>query len=159
MITGGPNPVTQDLINVLKFTTGVEKNDVPLVFKFPYMAPPRIATGECGGALTFSSSALFPDKDANLKLGAPEILMSQNSPNPAKTQTTFKYRMVDPATISIKIYDQNGSVIDTPVNSKTMPIGTHEFTYNVSKLESGIYYAIMQNNGQTVQSIRFSVIK
>ncbi|GLR15454.1 hypothetical protein GCM10007940_00690 [Portibacter lacus] len=35
-----PSPVTQDLLNVLTYTTGVEKNDVPFTTSFPYMAQP-----------------------------------------------------------------------------------------------------------------------
>lgn len=37
---GGPNPVTQDLIDVLSYTTGVEANDAPFSGTFPYLAAP-----------------------------------------------------------------------------------------------------------------------
>ncbi len=37
---GGDNPVTQDLLDVLTYTTGVEANDVPFRTSFPYMALP-----------------------------------------------------------------------------------------------------------------------
>jgi hypothetical protein len=37
---GSPNPVTQDLIDVLTFTTGVESNDKPFMNEFPFIAQP-----------------------------------------------------------------------------------------------------------------------
>jgi hypothetical protein len=37
---GGSNPVTQDLLDVLGYTTGVEANDVAFTSSFPYMAAP-----------------------------------------------------------------------------------------------------------------------
>lgn len=38
------SPVTQDLLDVLTYTTGVEKNDKPFGTKFPYLAPPTAGT-------------------------------------------------------------------------------------------------------------------
>lgn len=43
------SPVTQDLIDVLTFTTGVESNDLPFRSTFPYVAMPWRGTGKCGG--------------------------------------------------------------------------------------------------------------
>lgn len=37
---GDPNPVTDDLLGVLSYTTGVEANDKPFTDAFPYLAPP-----------------------------------------------------------------------------------------------------------------------
>ena len=39
-----PSPVTQDLLNVLTYTTGVEKNDAAFTSSFPYMAMPWSGT-------------------------------------------------------------------------------------------------------------------
>ncbi len=38
--TTSPSPVTQDLLNVLTYTTGVETNDAPFTSTFPYVAQP-----------------------------------------------------------------------------------------------------------------------
>ncbi|MEM1121539.1 MAG: DUF4331 family protein [Bacteroidota bacterium] len=43
------SPVTQDLLNVLTYTTGVESNDKPFTGVFPYLAQPHSGTGECSG--------------------------------------------------------------------------------------------------------------
>ena len=36
----GASPLSQDLLDVLGFTTGVEKNDVPFKTSFPYVQQP-----------------------------------------------------------------------------------------------------------------------
>jgi Domain of unknown function (DUF4331) len=38
--TGGPNPVTPNLVSVLSYTTGVEKNDTTFNSSFPYVQTP-----------------------------------------------------------------------------------------------------------------------
>ena len=43
------SPVTQDLLNVLTYTTGVENNDKPFSTTFPYLAMPHSGTGACSG--------------------------------------------------------------------------------------------------------------
>jgi len=45
------SPVTQDLLNVLTYTTGVETNDKPFTGAFPYVAQPHSGTGECSGTV------------------------------------------------------------------------------------------------------------
>ena len=47
--TTSPSPVTQDLLNVLTYTTGVEKNDRAFLTSFPYVAQPFSGTGGCSG--------------------------------------------------------------------------------------------------------------
>jgi len=46
-----PSPVTQDLLNVLTFTTGVESNDREFRSSFPYLATPHSGTGPCSGEI------------------------------------------------------------------------------------------------------------
>ncbi|MFK7981661.1 MAG: DUF4331 domain-containing protein, partial [Saprospiraceae bacterium] len=46
-----PSPVTQDLLNVLTYTTGVETNDKAFTGGFPYVAQPHSGTGECSGTV------------------------------------------------------------------------------------------------------------
>ncbi len=45
------SPVTDDLLSVLTYSTGVEANDVPFTSSFPYLAQPRSGTGECSGEI------------------------------------------------------------------------------------------------------------
>ena len=57
---GGPNPVTQDLIDVLTYSTGVNANDASFSSTFPYVAMPWRGTSSCGGrAVAFTQAALL----------------------------------------------------------------------------------------------------
>lgn len=49
---GDPNPVTQDLLDVLTYSTSVETNDKVFMGTFPYLAPPNSGTGPCSGEIT-----------------------------------------------------------------------------------------------------------
>ena len=47
--TPGGSPLTQDLLDVLTYTTGVEGNDAAFKTDFPYVATPWAGDGGCGG--------------------------------------------------------------------------------------------------------------
>jgi hypothetical protein len=58
---GGPNPVTQDLLDVLTYTTGVEANDASFSGTFPYEAAPWSGTSACGGeAVAYTQPTVLP---------------------------------------------------------------------------------------------------
>ena len=62
-----PSPVTQDLLDVLTYSTGVEANDLPFENSFPYEAQPRIGTGPCSGdPVAFTSQ--FIDLEVDIRL-------------------------------------------------------------------------------------------
>ena len=48
-LEGGGSPVTDDLLGVLGYTTGIETNDKDFRGSFPYMATPHSGKGECSG--------------------------------------------------------------------------------------------------------------
>ncbi len=54
------SPVTQDLLDVLTYSTGVEFNDRPFSSTFPYVAMPWRGTGRCGGdSVNYTQPALL----------------------------------------------------------------------------------------------------
>ena len=68
----GENPVSQDLLDVLTYTTGVESNDEPFKSSFPYVASPFSAVGKCSGVLVDDEDdggdGMNPLTDADLEL-------------------------------------------------------------------------------------------
>ncbi len=55
------SPVTQDLLGVLGYTTGVEANDAPFMHKFPYLAAPWSGTGVgTGKEIPFEQPDVLP---------------------------------------------------------------------------------------------------
>ena len=87
------------------------------------------------------------------------VMMMQNYPNPAKENTTFKYRVAADAKISLQISDINGKIVDKPIRNKNYDTGTYEYKYDVTKLTNGTYLATMDLGSQTMQTIKFSVFK
>jgi len=153
---GAPNPVTADLVNVLGYTTGVEKNDTTFKTAFPYVQTPWNGFGKCGGTLTASSTTGIGS--INLAIGAPVAAMVQNYPNPFRDQTTFKFRTTQDGLVDISIYDLTGRKVAT-VMSQNKPTGIYEVNFNAVNLTTGVYIATLSGTAGVIQSMRISVVK
>ena len=74
------SPVTQDLLNVLTYTTGIEKNDKAFTGAFPYLAMPHSGTGNCSGEVVpnapgvVSTASVFVSSNTSGIVGAFDIL-------------------------------------------------------------------------------------
>jgi hypothetical protein len=166
---GDENPVTQDLVDVLTFTTGVEMNDTTFKDKFPFVQTPW--NGFVHGAMyndddgASSSSSLNSIQGMNvqpgLKMSAPEglIMEVENYPNPASDNTTFRYKAPEGAPVTLKIYDTTGRLVATPISNEMQEPGVHEVSFDVRQLENGVYYATMQSGDRLVQTLKFVVSK
>jgi len=60
------SPVTQNLLNVLTYTTGVESNDKAFTGAFPYVAQPHSGTGECSGTVIVNNPDFVNATDAQI---------------------------------------------------------------------------------------------
>ena len=78
-------------------------------------------------------------------------------PNPSFDVVNFRYRVTTKTKVTIRIYDTNGKVVAVPVNNELRDADTYELKW--SSLSSGVYYAVLQNNGSTVQSIKVTIAK
>jgi hypothetical protein len=155
---GSANPVTQNLVNVLSYTTGVEENDKKFKSSFPYLALPSSGFGNCGGQLATHSNLLYPKADESMKINSPDLFMS-SYPNPASSEITFKIRLQNSSSVTLIILDQNGKQFSTPVNGKSFTEGTHEIKVDLRSFAPGNYYATLYNGEQMVQSVKFTVSK
>jgi hypothetical protein len=62
------------------------------------------------------------------------------SPNPFNASTIIRYRIVETGHVSLKVYDFAGRQVTVLVD-EMRDAGTHEVTFDGSKLASGIYLA------------------
>ena len=154
---GGPNPVTANLVNVLGYTTGIEQNDTTFKANFPYVQAPWSGFGKCGGPTTSGVATGIQNFSSSMNVGAPAAMI-QNYPNPAKSQTTVKYRITEDASVAINIYDINGRKVTTLVNQK-QEAGIYELNWNVENFTNGMYFAMLSTNGKTMQTIKIVVAK
>ncbi len=153
-IAGSPNPVTQDLVDVLTYTTGVEANDKPFRNSFPFLALPWSGDGECGG--TVAGLAQGTPQIPSTSLGmAPASVGSQaivsSYPNPFSGTTTVRYRVDQPGNLRIDILDMSGKVLTTLVN-EYKEAGMYEARWTASGLPAGAYFAkAINSRGQILQ--------
>lgn len=154
---GGPNPVTSNLLNVLGYTTGIEQNDTTFKAAFPYVQAPWSGFGKCGGAETMGTVTGIQNFNSAMNISAP-LGMLENYPNPARTQTTFKYRIAETSGVNISIYDVNGKKVTTLVSQK-QDAGVYELNWNVESIPNGIYFAGLYANNRNVQTIKVIVTK
>jgi hypothetical protein len=150
---GGANPVTQDLIDVLSYTTGVEMNDTTFRAAMPYTQTPWRGTGKCGTQDNSNPTAVL-----DLNVSAP-MASFMNYPNPVKDATTFKIHLVKDSKITLSVYDLTGKRVALLASNEAKAAGDHEIKWNVSGLNSGIYLAALYNGSQYVQSLKVTITK
>ncbi|MBC7889558.1 MAG: DUF4331 family protein [Ferruginibacter sp.] len=152
------SPVTPKLLNVLGYSTRVEKNDAPFKKAFPYLATPWPGSHVCdcdavaGKSSETANMGSYTKVFEGLALAAPEV-MATTSPNPVVESSNIRYRVDDAAQINISLYDVNGRQLKVLVN-KTVKPGTYNQTWNGSDLIKGVYFIKVAKDGVVKQSLR-----
>ncbi|MEK7254147.1 MAG: DUF4331 family protein [Bacteroidota bacterium] len=144
---GSANPVTQDLLDVITYTTGIEENDKEFSGAFPYMALPHNGTGECSGQQVISAAG---EVDGNGLLGKMPVAMV-SFPNPFQHETTIKLNVRQAAQIAVQVYDLKGRLVEQVLNEQK-PGGEFQVKWNASRLPSGTYIINVYANGKLAQS-------
>ena len=157
---GGPNPVTQDLLDVLTYSTGVEANDKPFVNGFPFVGQPFAGDSECSGAVA-TPVASAPAASA-LGLTTPSVgrqVVMGNYPNPFENQTTIRYQVDQAGPVRMAVYDMSGRRLEVLVNS-FQEAGEYQVEWNASNYPAGIYFARADGaDGQLLQVLKLVKFK
>jgi hypothetical protein len=149
---GDANPVTEDLLHVLTYTTGVEENDKAFLNWFPFVAYPHAGDSECSGAIAGLSSsgvlgAFTPPAPVNNEVKA----VMGNSPNPFQVSTTVQFEIDTPAQFQLSIYDVSGRQL-TVLADDYLEAGQYQHEWNASSYPAGIYFARLESaKGEIVQ--------
>ncbi len=151
----GPSVVTPNLLNVLTYRTGIEKNDTTLRASFPYVQTPWAGTCDCAGKeVNYTQPAVLEPtmSTSTLGLAAPEVFAT-SAPNPYVGSTTIRYHVETRSRISMGLYDINGNFIQTLVD-KQMDPGTYSVILNNPGMSKGIYLIKSMKNGVLKQTLR-----
>ncbi|TAK36255.1 MAG: DUF4331 domain-containing protein [Saprospiraceae bacterium] len=154
----GGSPVTQDLLDVLTYSTGVEANDAEFSKRFPFLAMPWAGDGDCGGTVAGASQALFVPHSSNLGVVVPEVtgghLMMANYPNPFTTQTNIRYEVAEEGQVNINVYGVSGKLVANLVN-EVAGKGRYAVVFNAANLQPGLYFAKAVNaKGEILQVLK-----
>jgi hypothetical protein len=154
--TPAQSPVTQDLVDVLTYSTGVDKNDKAFKTTFPYVAAPWAGTDICpcdaapGGRPNVNIRSNFND-GGKLALTAPEVVATVN-PNPFVDNSLVRYRVDEPSVVNISLYSADGKLLKVLVNKK-LNAGTYTQNWNGADLRAGSYFIQVNKNGAVKQNI------
>jgi hypothetical protein len=164
---GGANPVTQDLIDVLSYTTGVDTNDVPFTASFPFVAQPWSGTGVAGGLeVPFTQISCIPLTDplgiANTNgdntTTAPKAAMS-SYPNPFTQEINFSFALAADKNVTIDIYDMQGKIV-IQLTNKPYKAGNHVIKWNSADAPSGLYIVkLRMGNSATEETFKITKVK
>ncbi|MFN7119923.1 MAG: DUF4331 family protein [Saprospiraceae bacterium] len=153
----GMSPVTQDLLDVLTYDTGINKNDTTFTSTFPYVQTPWSGTGKCSGEIReYTQPQILSPSTSVAGVSAP-VVFAYNFPNPFKNETTFKYRVSANGQVAIRIYDMNGKLLQTLVN-ENMSAGEYQKVWNATALPTGNYFATITIDNQSVQTIKLAKV-
>jgi hypothetical protein len=158
--TVGGSPVTPQLLNVLNYTTGVEKNDTTFKSSFPYVQTPWAGTHICDCDDDAGKNATSAMRNINstarvyekLSVAAPEM-MATTGPNPFTDNSTIRYHLDKDATVTISVVDVKGTQVKMLVNKK-LKAGTYTENWNGGNLIKGVYFINVSKNGVLKQSLR-----
>lgn len=139
--SAGGSPVTPQLLGVLGYTTGVEKNDASFGVEFPYVAMPWSGDGDCSGKII--SGVKGPGNGGITGLGTKGILVS-NYPNPIKDQTTFNIKLIEADQIRAELVNQNGATIQD-LFTQFLPQGESKIQLNLNQILAGEYIVLFHS--------------
>ena len=156
----GPNPVTQDLLDVLTYDAGVTSNDAAPKSSFPYVAAPWAGTHNCDcNNNTTARSATNVDEiqmkkvpSTGLGLSSPEMNLS-TYPNPGTSNNTIRYSVNVPSQIKIAVYDMQGKLVKV-LADKNHEAGVYNVQWDMSKLSGGTYVVTAVKDGNVKQTIK-----
>jgi hypothetical protein len=108
----------------------------------------KLATVDEGGewvSEAICSGELFPGEQS-VTASLPSGLELGAYPNPFNPSTVASFELRVPSHVSLKVYDTSGRLVTTLVDG-WRAAGTHEVTFDGSKLASGIYLAKLEAGG------------
>ncbi len=153
----GMNPVSAHLLNVLSFTTGVEKNDRDFLPTFPYVAPPHR-----GYDYVVNDSATTSVRDnpsrSSIGLASPAgQFVAQNMPNPVADRTSFDIHTSISGMVEVIVYNATGTKVTT-LTKGSMTRGRHVVEWvPTADVAAGSYLVELRVDGTPSDVLKVTV--
>ncbi len=81
------------------------------------------------------------------------------TPNPFHPQTVIRFQLARQTQLSLKIFDVTGRLVQTLVDNRPYPAGSHSLEWNGRNLSSGIYFYQLQTPGLPKQRGKAVLLK
>jgi len=164
--TGGPNGVTPNLLKVLTYTTGIEKNDTTFNTYFPFVQLPwpgthnccavpnqsTPTTGQMEGPVPVMNETPGVRSESSLGLSSPAVFVTA-TPNPIADNNTIRYRVTSSSKVTIAVYDATGKQVKMLVDKQHNP-GMYSIQWQTNVLGKGAYFVNTTVNGRVLNSIQ-----
>jgi len=82
----------------------------------------------------------------------------QNYPNPFNPSTNIKFSIPVVSHVKISVYDVNGRIVETLINSK-MEAGNYNALFRANDLPSGVYFVVLENSNGAKLSQKIILLK
>ena len=161
----GVNPVSPNLINVLTYNTGINRNDTSFKTSFPYIQTPWPGTNNCdcdddnqsarSTETPSATSMRTQTRTSSIGVATPEIFLT-TFPNPAGATNTIRYRVETATQLKIVVMDAQGKQVKELVNRRHEP-GVYTIDWDTQRLTRGAYFiTALKDNGakQMVEMIK-----
>jgi hypothetical protein len=137
----------------------VEANDTTFRDAFPYVQMPWIGTGKYSGKVIAYTQPEILDPSNSIPSGvlginAPLVFVT-SYPNPFRSSASFKYQLRSNAHIRIQVFDINGKLVATVINTQ-QAAGEHFVSWNTPRVSSGTYIARVSIGNEAVQTIKLN---
>ncbi len=97
--------------------------------------------------LSLLPAAKNRQKPGNIFETSKQEVLLQNAPNPFSNTTTVYYRLSEPCSVTLKVFDHVGREVKR-INETTQNAGLNKIELDMNGLPSGIYFYSIFVNGQ-----------
>lgn len=150
---GDANPVTDKLINVLTYTTGVEENDTTFKDEFPYVQTPWEGYRYSGAT---ASGVITSINDISVASSINASAEITGFPNPFNESIKIKYSLPTAGKVVIKVQDLSGVVIKVLTNAE-QSAGSYETSWTPSStVKNGMYVSSLSVDGKVVKAFKIA---
>ena len=84
--------------------------------------------------------------------------MISQYPNPADDNSTFEFSVMETQNVSVSILNIKGQIVETIYSGNVEALTTYRVDYDVSGLQSGIYFVHLNTNNNVLKK-KFVILK
>jgi hypothetical protein len=134
-----------------------------IFFSFCIVSNAQYKGGSYDGYYSVSDSNLALNGSTNIKVisgFANNFELYQNYPNPFNPATIIKFSLLKNSSVTIKVFDITGKLVQVLIDNKNINQGNYEITFNGNNFNSGIYFYKLEVRGiSSNQAVSFSETK